>query len=212
MFYNELVEPRRSPKTEILKIINKGRNEKTVDRPVTTGKSRCGDAVTVARSKRWFDHHDKGNVQRQPLNTLEVVPLARAVCRQLSQRVKGDRLTAPPIYRFSSGMHWRSLDAEGCDLPLKASCILKSLPQRNQHQNHTSEASLPRSGSRDLLTTKETSMNLTTLLGMLKSKQTINRDDLIKFIKESSNKTYSVRLSNDQKNLIIEMKVWSWEP
>jgi hypothetical protein len=50
-------------------------------------------------------------------------------------------------------------------------------------------------------------MNLTTLLGMLKSKQTINRDDLIKFIKESSNRTYSVRLSNDQKNLIIEMKV-----
>lgn len=50
-------------------------------------------------------------------------------------------------------------------------------------------------------------MNLTTLLGMLKSKQTINRDDLIKFIKESGNRTYSVRLSNDQKNLIIEMKV-----
>lgn len=50
-------------------------------------------------------------------------------------------------------------------------------------------------------------MNLTTLLAMLKSKQTINRDDLIKFIKESSSRTYSVRLSNDQKNLIIEMKV-----
>lgn len=50
-------------------------------------------------------------------------------------------------------------------------------------------------------------MNLTTILGMLRSKQTINRDDLIKFIKESNNKTYSIKLSNDQKNLIIEMKL-----
>lgn len=50
-------------------------------------------------------------------------------------------------------------------------------------------------------------MDLMNLLGILKSKQTINRDDLIKFIKESSSRTYSVRLSPDQKNLIIEIKV-----
>ena len=48
MFYNELVEPRPSPKTEISESINKDVQEMTVDRPVTTGKGRCGATVKVA--------------------------------------------------------------------------------------------------------------------------------------------------------------------
>lgn len=48
LFYNEIVKPRRPPKTEISESINKDVKEMTVDRPVTTGNGKCGATVNAA--------------------------------------------------------------------------------------------------------------------------------------------------------------------